>query len=231
MRARPSNPTSNADFPIRCLIAHKYLLFRQGLQRLLEDEADVEVVAQAGNQVETLRLVQQHKPDMVLIDEDIFGAQAEAERMLRKESPKSAVLLLTAQPEQDAPATKAAAGSTITSRHTSIGTSIEELLEMIRSMREENPALEAWPGGATDEAKFTQARGSRHRGLTAREQEILKLLAEGKTVRAVAEILGVSVKTADAHKFNLMRKLGVHNKAELVMCAIQRKAIKVPINF
>jgi DNA-binding NarL/FixJ family response regulator len=59
----------------------------------------------------------------------------------------------------------------------------------------------------------------------------MKLLAEGKTVRAAAMVLGLSVKTVDAHKFNLMRKLGIHNKAELVMWAIQRRVVKVPVNF
>ena len=72
---------------------------------------------------------------------------------------------------------------------------------------------------------------SRKRTLTAREREVLKLLAEGRTVRSVAAILGLSVKTVDAHKFNLMRKLGIHNKAELVMWAIQKKVVKLPVNF
>ena len=71
----------------------------------------------------------------------------------------------------------------------------------------------------------------RTRILTAREREVLKLLAEGRTVRSVAALLGLSVKTVDAHKFNLMRKLGIHNKAELVMWAIQKKVVKVPVNF
>ena len=60
---------------------------------------------------------------------------------------------------------------------------------------------------------------------------MLKLLAEGMTVRSVAAALGLSVKTVDAHKFNLMRKLGVHNKAELVMWAIQQKVVKLPASF
>jgi DNA-binding NarL/FixJ family response regulator len=60
---------------------------------------------------------------------------------------------------------------------------------------------------------------------------VLKLLAEGRTVRSVAVLLGLSVKTVDAHKFNLMRKLGIHNKAELVMWAIRKKVVQVPANF
>jgi DNA-binding NarL/FixJ family response regulator len=71
----------------------------------------------------------------------------------------------------------------------------------------------------------------RKRVLTAREREVLKLLAEGRTVRSAAGVLGLSVKTVDAHKFNLMRKLGIHNKAELVMWAIQKRVVKLPVNF
>jgi DNA-binding NarL/FixJ family response regulator len=71
----------------------------------------------------------------------------------------------------------------------------------------------------------------RKRVLTAREREVLKLLAEGRTVRSAAVVLGLSLKTVDAHKFNLMRKLGIHNKAELVMWAIQKKVVKMPANF
>jgi DNA-binding NarL/FixJ family response regulator len=86
------------------------------------------------------------------------------------------------------------------------------------------------------EAMFPQERrlaerGLSERALTAREWEVLKLLAEGQTVRGAATLLGVSNKTVDAHKFNLMRKLGIHNKAQLVMWAIQRKVVKVPANF
>ena len=57
------------------------------------------------------------------------------------------------------------------------------------------------------------------------------MLAEGRTVRSAADVLGLSMKTVDAHKFNLMRKLGIHNKAELVMWAIQKRVVKIPANF
>ena len=66
--------------------------------------------------------------------------------------------------------------------------------------------------------------------LTLREREVMKLLAEGHTVRQAAEVLGVSTKTVEAHKFNLMRKLDIHNKAQLVTYAIQKKIIKIPVN-
>ena len=62
------------------------------------------------------------------------------------------------------------------------------------------------------------------------EREILKLLAEGNSVKEIAVLLGLSVKTVEAHKFNLMRKLDIHNKAQLVTYAIQKKIIKIPVN-
>jgi two-component system response regulator NreC len=65
--------------------------------------------------------------------------------------------------------------------------------------------------------------------LTTREKEVLKLLAEGNSVKEIACSLNLSVKTVEAHKFNLMRKLDIHNKAQLVQYAIQKKIIKVPI--
>src|SRR5439155_15744961 len=69
------------------------------------------------------------------------------------------------------------------------------------------------------------ARGST---LTPREREVIKMLAEGNSVRQIAGILGLSVKTVEAHKFNLMRKLNIHNKAQLVTYAIQKKIVKMP---
>src|SRR6266550_2787252 len=65
--------------------------------------------------------------------------------------------------------------------------------------------------------------------LTTREKEVLKVLAEGNSVKEIASSLNLSVKTVEAHKFNLMRKLDIHNKAQLVQYAIQKKIIKVPI--
>ena len=70
---------------------------------------------------------------------------------------------------------------------------------------------------------------SRRSSLTLREREVMKLLAEGNTVRQAAGVLGVSIKTVEAHKFNLMRKLDIHNKAQLVTAAIQKKIVRVPL--
>jgi DNA-binding NarL/FixJ family response regulator len=195
---------------IRCALAHEHVLLRQGLRRLLEDEPDIEVVSEADNTAECLRKVHDLRPDVVIADSATFGLPAaESELCVARESMRTKLVFLGAQEQ----------------------TSSEDLVEMVRRAYASSRIgfFEAQPEGERRLSGTTLF--PRQRSLTTREREVLKLLAEGKTVRAAATILGLSVKTVDAHKFNLMRKLGIHNKAELVMWAIQKKVVKVPVNF
>lgn len=213
---------------IRCLLVHDHVLLRQGLRRLLEDEPDMEVVAEAGNAAEALRKVFEHRPEIVITDAHIFECAADqTERLILQESAYSKVLFLTTHEGDDLLREARADTSSCVVRQTSA----EELVDMVRrthaarkTMVREMPErrLGEWPSGELLSQK---------RILTAREREVLKLLAEGRTVRSAAGVLGLSIKTVDAHKFNLMRKLGIHNKAELVMWAIQKRVVKVPANF
>ena len=203
---------------IRCVVAHDIAWLRQGVRRLLDDEPDIGVVAEAEDAVQTLREVFTHRPDIVVVDHHIFeGTADQTERLILRESPHSKVLFLTNHDEESR-------GDEFNDTACAVRrTSAEELLEMVRktSVGESFAQALEWPRNPVP----------RRRDLTAREREVLKLLAEGKTVRSAATILGLSTKTVDAHKFNLMRKLGVHNKAELVMWAIQSKLVKLPANF
>ena len=212
---------------IRCVVAHDHVLLRQGLRRLLEDEPDMEVVAEAGNAAEALQRVFEHRPEVVIADADIFGCAADqAQRLILKESPHSRVLFLATH-EGDEPLRETRGEETsCTVRQTSA----EELVEMVRMAHGSGPAVRKMPGADRREWPVAELL-PRKRVLTAREREVLKLLAEGRTVRSAAGVLGLSVKTVDAHKFNLMRKLGIHNKAELVMWAIQKRVVKLPVNF
>jgi len=216
--ARIQSENDDDGEKIRCVVAHSYGLLREGLRRLLQDESDLEVVGEAGNAAEMVRLVSEYQPHVVIADAGALGsAGPEAERLIRKASPQTRVVFLNEYEDDSAAQTLP---------HQSPA---EQLVRVVRNAAAgahtslyEMPQLER---------SLTQPVTPRKQVLTAREREVLKLLVEGRSVRSAASTLGVSAKTVDAHKFNLMRKLGVHNKVDLVMSAIQMGVVKVPINF
>jgi DNA-binding NarL/FixJ family response regulator len=233
---------------IRCLLAHDHVLLRQGLHRLLQDEPDVDVVGEATNAAECLRKLHEFRPDVLVVDAATFDLSApEAAALVARESPQTKIVLLSAQERGISPfgGLQGATGTCAVRQ-----TSAAELVEMVRNScgmaTNHSPAnhlpINRIPAdylpnnhrealSRREVQRSNEAHFPHERALTAREREVLKLLAEGKTVRAAAIVLGVSSKTVDAHKFNLMRKLGIHNKAELVMWAIQKKVVKIPANF
>jgi two-component system response regulator NreC len=216
-----------ANKKIRCLLVHDHVLLRQGLRRLLEDEPDMQVVAEAGDAVEALQRVFEQRPEIVITDASVFGCTADqVELLIEQESAHTKVLFLAMHEGGDLQRESRVDGGNCTERRTSA----EELVEMVRTALSGNSSMREMP--ARDRRQWPAPEFlPRKRVLTAREREVLKLLAEGKTVRSAADVLGLSVKTVDAHKFNLMRKLGIHNKAELVMWAIQKRVVKLPVNF
>lgn len=234
---------------IRCLLVHDHVLLRQGLRRLLQDEPDIDVVGEAGNAAECLRKLYEFRPDVLVADAGTFELPApEAELLVARESSHTEIVFLSMQEQAISPFTGSQAA---TAACTVRRTSAEELVEMVRNscggLATNRIATNQIPINhiTTDHTPTNQQETSarravqrsnetlfpQERALTAREREVLKLLAEGKTVRVAATVLGVSSKTVDAHKFNLMRKLGIHNKAELVMWAIREKVVKLPANF
>ena len=219
---------------IRCILAHDHVLLRQGLRRLLEDEADIGVVGEAANAAECLRKIGELMPDVVVTDAATFGLPAsEVEHLVTRESPETKIVFLNTQEPASSQVGLESATAGCAVRHTSA----HELVEIVRNscrpaaMNHNTAELAPLLPERRERQLRVETPFPRERVLTAREQEVLKLLAEGKTVRAAAMVLGLSSKTVDAHKFNLMRKLGIHNKAELVMWAIQKRVVKLPANF
>ena len=213
-----------ASTKIRCVLAHDHVLVRQGLRRLLEDEPDIEVISEASAAAECLRQVYAFRPDVVVADSRTFTAY-DAELCVSRKSCHTKFVFLSTEKElgfANYLAKAKAEGCDVRQ------TSAEELVRMVRHVccGDRIELQQSCSGSNPQDCDETLATAQR--ALTAREEEVLKLLAEGKTVRKAATVLGVSSKTVDSHKFNLMRKLGIHNKAELVMCAVQRKLVKIP---
>ena len=216
---------------IRCLIADDHVLVRQGIRRLLQDEQDVEIVGEAGDAAEALKGVMELRPDIVLMDIGMPGFSSfDATRVIQTDYPQTRVVFLTMHESQDYVMQGLQAGA---AGYLLKDTPADKLASVLRDVHRGGKFVSPEVlGGLLDNGKFGQDRPRPSRtSLTPRETEIMKLLAEGNTVRKIAGMLGLSLKTVEAHKFNLMRKLDIHNKAELVHCAIRKKIVKMPVGF
>jgi two-component system response regulator NreC len=216
---------------IRCVVADDHALVRQGVLRLLQDEKDLEVVGEAGDAAEALKRVMELRPDIVLLDVGMPGfSPFEAARVVQRDFPATRVVFLTMHEDRDYVMQGLQAGA---AGYLLKDTPAAKLVSVLRDVHQGGKFVSPEVlGGLLDSGKVGQdnARSSKT-GLTPREREVMKLLAEGNTVRKIAGLLGVSLKTIEAHKFNLMRKLDIHNKAELVHCAIRKKIVKVPVGY
>jgi two-component system, NarL family, response regulator NreC len=222
---------SEIEKQIRCVIADDHELVRYGVRRLLEDTPDFSVVAEAGDAAEALKLSLEHRPDLVLLDIGMPGMSSfEACRMIEEHCPGSRVVYLTMHEDKEyvqQALRSGASGYLLKDTPTPI---------LLRALREVRRGERSWSPQVLKQLKDERRPSSgvaqipmRRSTLTLREREVMKLLAEGYTVRQAASTLGVSVKTVEAHKFNLMRKLDIHNKAQLVTVAIQKKILPVPV--
>jgi two-component system response regulator NreC len=219
---------------IRCLLTDDHTLFRQGVRRLLEGEADFEVVGEASDAGQAVEKARELKPDIVLMDIGMPGLSSfEAARQIRKNRPETKILFLTMYEDEDYLVQCLEAGA---AGYVLKDTAAPQLLTAVRDVYKGGKYLSSQVLGKLVEDFRSRVRDTKMRPRMStltprqREREILKFLAEGNSVKEIAVILGLSVKTVEAHKFNLMRKLDIHNKAQLVTYAIQKKIIKIPVN-
>ena len=216
--------------PIRIVLADDHQLVRAGIRSLLQRLHDVQVVAEASDGAEALHMVATERPDIVLMDIGMQGLSSfEAARHIRKNRPETKVLFLTMYEDEDYLVQCLEVGA---AGYVLKDTPAPQLVTAIRDVYKGGKYLSTQVLGKLVEDFRSRVRDQKMRPrmstLTPREREILKLLAEGNSVKEIAVLLGLSVKTIEAHKFNLMRKLDIHNKAQLVTYAIQKKIIKIP---
>jgi DNA-binding NarL/FixJ family response regulator len=204
---------------IRCVVVDDHALMRHGVRRLLQDEKDFEVVGEAADGAAALEMVALYRPDLILMDIGMPGPSVfETTREIRNVSSRTKVVFLTMHEDEEYLEEASQAGA------------VGYLLKDTPAHHLVNALREIQRGGRYVSPELLRNHGMRTAAseLTRREREIMKLLAEGNTVRSVAGMLGVSVKTVEAHKFNLMRKLDIHNKAQLVTFAIRNRILKMP---
>ncbi len=215
---------------IRILLTDDHTLFRQGIRTLLSAEPDMEVIAEAGNAADAVGQARQTRPDIILMDIGMTGMSSfEATRQIRKERPETRVVFLSMYDDEDYLAECVDMGA---NGYILKECPADQLVTAIREVHRGGSYLS--PRLLTRLVADFRAHGRdgtprqpRFDTLTKREREILKMLAEGRSVKEIATYFELSVKTVEAHKFNLMRKLDIHNKAQLVQYAIQKKIIRL----
>jgi len=216
---------------IRCVIADDHEMLRYGVRRLLEDAPDFAVVGEAGDAAEALKLVLEHRPDLVLLDISMPGMSSfEAGRLIEEHCSGTRIVYLTMHEDREYVQQALRSGASgYLLKDTPAPLLLSALREVHGGQRSLSPQIENKLREDAILRKQSSRVPLRRSTLTVREREVMKLLAEGNTVKKAAAILGVSGKTVEAHKFNLMRKLDIHNKAQLVTVAIQKKILPLPV--
>jgi DNA-binding NarL/FixJ family response regulator len=214
--------------PIRCLIVDDHTLFREGIRHLLAGDPDIEVVCEACDASDALKKVRSHRPEVVLMDIGMPGMSSfEAARLIEKNWPGTRIIFLTMYEDEEYLLQSLDAGA---AGYILKDVPAPDLLDAVREVSRGRKYLSARVlEKVLNPLAPRGTRATRFDSLTPREREIVKMLAEGRSVRETAEFLSLSVKTVEAHKFNLMRKLQIHNTAQLVTYAIQKKIVPMPI--
>lgn len=215
---------------IRVVIADDHTLFRQGVRQLIGAEPDIEVAGEAANGGEAVERAAELQPDVVLMDVGMPGLSCfDATRQIRRAHPETRILILTMYDDEDYLLEGLEVGA---SGYVLKDSPARELTDAIREVARGGSHLSPrmLSRVVNDYRNHVQTNVPMRRssGLTIREREVLKLLAEGNSVKEIAAMFDLSVKTVEAHKFNLMRKLDIHNKAQLVQYAIQKRIITLP---
>ncbi len=217
-----------ADMAIRCLLIDDHTIFREGLRRVLESEPDLQVVGEASDATIGILKVEELHPDVVIMDISMPGLSSlEAGRLLTRDHPEVRIIFLTMYEEEEYLLQCMSVGA---AGYLVKDSPAPRLIGAVRDVYQGRKYLSPQVlGKLVDDFRSRSARtGTRGSTLTPREREVVKLIAEGNSVKQIAAFLGLSVKTVEAHKFNLMRKLDIHNKAQLVTYAIQKKIVTIP---
>lgn len=206
---------------IRILLADDHEVVREGLRALLANERDLEVVGEAENGRTAVRLARELMPDVVIMDVTMPGLNGiEATRQITSLGPSVNVLALSMHSDSRFVAQMLIAGA---SGYLPKGCSFAELCEAIQAVASNQTYLSPKIAGAVVRDYVRRSFASRSSALTVltqREREVLQLLAEGKTSKRVASLLGISPKTVSTHRRHVMKKLGIDSLAGLVKYAI-----------
>jgi DNA-binding NarL/FixJ family response regulator len=212
--------------PLRIVIVDDHAVVRRGVRVLLESQPGWEVIGEAATGRQAVDLVRRVQPDVVVMDLSLPELNGlEATRQILKDAPRTEVLVLTMHQSEELARDVLQAGAR---GYVLKSDADHSLIAAVESLQQHKPFLTSTVTEfvldkyvhRTDEEHVSPA------AVTPREREIIQLLAEGKTNRATALALSVSVKTVEAHRANIMRKLRLRSVSDLVRYAIRNKIVQ-----
>jgi DNA-binding NarL/FixJ family response regulator len=213
---------------IKLFLADDHTILRAGIRALLENEPDMLVIGEAEDGRSAVKLACQLLPDVVLMDIAMpLLSGLEATRQIRHDCPQVKVLILTMHENEEYIRQALASGA--------MGFIIKdaaarELLDAIRAVHRGEAVLSPAVTRLVIEDYLRWGDLQKNHssdGLSPREREVLQLIAEGYSNRQISEIMSISIKTVQTHRMNLMSKLDLHDRTDLVKYAIQRKIIDI----
>jgi two-component system, NarL family, response regulator NreC len=213
---------------VRLLLVDDHTLIREGLRAVLDSGGEMKVVGEAGNGLEAIERFRELRPDVMLLDIGMPGMDGFAAcRRIRAEHPDARILFLTVHGEEQFffEALRAGAHGYVLKRSTG-----DDLRRAVRAVAQGRTWLSPELAGSLVEDFVNRVRTGEDDhaldALTAREREVLKLVAEGHTNAAIAKLLSISPKTVQTHRANAMEKLGLHERTGLVRYAIRTGLIE-----
>jgi DNA-binding NarL/FixJ family response regulator len=206
------------------LLAEDHTILRDGIRALLDVTDDLQVVGEVSDGREAIRAAGTFRPDLIILDLSMPGMSGlHAIKEIKRLSPGTKVVVLTVHSEEEYIVAALQKGA---DAYVLKDASSHELLLALRNALKGRPYISP---GITDkvisgylESKKTGGPKSSWDALTERERQVLKLIAEGKTTKEIADYLYISVKTAEKHRANLMKKLDLHNTAALTAYAMEK---------
>ena len=213
---------------VRILLADDHTVVRQGLRKVLEERSDWEVIAEAGDGREAVRLAEQHRPDVAILDVAMPLLNGiEATRQITKRVPSTRVLVLSMHADEAYVTQILQAGATGYLLKDSADVDLLKAVgEVAQGRSFFSPAIARVM--LDDYVRQLADKGvtDRYESLSEREREIFQLVAEAKTNKEIAALLNVSPSTVETHRAHIMEKLDLHSAAEIVLYAVRRGVIR-----
>ena len=205
---------------ISVLLVDDHSLVRRGFRRILEDEPDITVAGEAGDGVQAIRLADELRPKVIVMDCAMPGMNGlEATRQILAKHPQSLVLMLSMHPEETLVRQALDAGA----RGYVLKNAVDlELGTAIRRVANGETVLDS------QLKRPVPLKGKHHAALTPRELEVLQMIVDGKSNKEIASALDLSANTVAVHRANMMDTLGIHKAAELVVYAIRNGLVDLP---